>query len=52
MKNKVVSYKKALEGLQDGMSIMIGGFLGVGAPEGLVDRVIQMGVTDLTVIGN
>ena len=52
MKNKVRTATEALAGLQDGMTVMIGGFLGVGAPEGLVTEVLEKGTKDLTVIGN
>jgi len=31
---------------------MIGGFLGVGTPEGIIDQLIENGVENLTVIGN
>ena len=52
MKSKVTSPSHALAGLQDGMTVMIGGFLCVGTPEGLVDEVLAKGSKDLTVIGN
>lgn len=52
MKNKVRTATEALAGLQDGMTVMIGGFLGVGSPEGLVTEVLDKGTKDLTVIGN
>ena len=52
MKNKIRTAAEALAGLQDGMTVMIGGFLGVGAPEGLVTEVLDKGTRDLTVIGN
>lgn len=38
--------------LKDGMSIMVGGFMGVGTPEDLVDAIVESGVKDLTVICN
>lgn len=38
--------------LKDGMSIMVGGFLTNGTPEGLVDLVVKSGVKDLTIICN
>ncbi|MBT9134551.1 MAG: Acetate CoA-transferase subunit alpha [Firmicutes bacterium] len=52
MKNKITSASEALATLQDGMTVMIGGFLCVGTPEGLVDEVLQKGTRELTVIGN
>lgn len=38
--------------LKDGMSIMVGGFLSNGSPERLIDKVIESGVKDLTIICN
>lgn len=49
---KVVDLRQALEQVQDGMKIMIGGFLGVGTPERLVDALVAKGVKNLTIIGN
>jgi len=37
---------------KDGMSLMFGGFGGVGTPPGLVDCLIESGVKDLHLIGN
>ncbi|MDP3487930.1 MAG: acetate CoA-transferase subunit alpha [Bacillota bacterium] len=52
MKSKIRTATEALAELKDGMTVMIGGFLGVGAPEGLVTEVLDKGIKDLTVIGN
>ena len=52
MKTKLSTAKHALAALGHGMTIMIGGFLNVGTPEGLVTEVLDKGVKDLTVIGN
>lgn len=49
---KIIGKEQVLEQLRDGMSIMIGGFLACGTPEGLVDLLIEKGVQDLTIIGN
>jgi len=38
--------------LCDGMTLMIGGFLGVGTPVGLVEQVLRREVRDLTLIVN
>src|SRR3954454_6395963 len=38
--------------IPDGASLMIGGFMGVGTPECLVDELIRQGKRDLTVIAN
>lgn len=37
---------------RDGMTIMFGGFMGVGTPAGLVDALLRSGVERLTLIGN
>lgn len=50
--NKVVDYSSIKPLLKDGMTLMIGGFLGCGTPEGLIDLIIEMGLKDLTIIGN
>ena len=47
---KIVSKEQALEHIKDGMTIMAGGFLAVGAPEILIDGIVAKGVKDLTVI--
>jgi acetate CoA/acetoacetate CoA-transferase alpha subunit len=50
--NKVTTIAQALESVKDGMTVMIGGFLGVGTPELLIDALITKGIKDLTVIAN
>lgn len=50
--NKVTTIAQALESVQDGMTVMIGGFLAVGTPELLVDALLAKGTKDLTVIAN
>lgn len=49
---KQVSMMEALEKVQSGMTVMIGGFLAVGTPETLIDGLLQADVRDLTIIGN
>ena len=46
------SLRDAVAGIPDGASLMIGGFMGVGTPERLLDEILQQGKRDLTVIGN
>ena len=50
--NKVLSIEEAVDKLQDGMTIMIGGFLGCGNPHRIVDAIVEKGVKDLTLICN
>ncbi|MDD4200363.1 MAG: 3-oxoacid CoA-transferase subunit A [Eubacteriales bacterium] len=52
MINKIVTPQEAVAGVEDGMTIMIGGFLGTGSPEILMDALVEKGVKHLTVIGN
>ncbi|MEY8461965.1 3-oxoacid CoA-transferase subunit A [Streptococcus merionis] len=52
VKNKVVSIEKALENIQDGATIIIGGFLTVGGPNKLVDALLAKGTKNLTLIAN
>ena len=52
MKNKLVSMEEAVSHVKDGMTVFIGGFLGVGTPEKIIDALIAKGVQDLTVIAN
>lgn len=51
--DKVVSsYSEAMEGLQDGMTIIAGGFGLCGIPEGLIAQIKTMGTRSLTVVSN
>jgi acetate CoA/acetoacetate CoA-transferase alpha subunit len=47
-----VSAEEAARLIPDGASVMIGGFLGVGSPERIIDALVARGVRSLTVIGN
>jgi len=51
--NKVVTnVKEACEGLQSGMTIMIGGFGLCGIPENCIAEMVELGIDDLTCISN
>lgn len=50
--NKIISIEEAVSKVKDGMTVMIGGFLGVGTPERLIDALVAKGVKDLTIIAN
>lgn len=52
MINKIRTAEEAVAGIRDGMTIMVGGFLGTGSPEILLDALVAKGVKHLTVIGN
>jgi len=51
--DKVVkTYEDALEGMQDNMIIMAGGFGLCGIPEGLINKIVEMGIKGITCISN
>jgi len=51
--NKVVNnVEEALAGIQDGMTLMVGGFGLCGIPENSIARLVELGVKDLTCISN
>lgn len=52
MINKQISISQVSEYLKDGMTIMIGGFLGVGTPDALVQAILDKGIKDITLIAN
>ena len=49
---KFVSLQEAVDQIQDGMTIVIGGFLGCGNPHKVIDALVEKGVKDLTIIAN
>ena len=49
---KLISIEEAVSHVEDGMTVMIGGFLNVGTPEKLIDALVAKGVKDLTLIAN
>ncbi|HOJ88902.1 MAG TPA: acetate CoA-transferase subunit alpha [Pseudothermotoga sp.] len=52
MKNKVITVEQAIEMIPDGATLMIGGFLGDGTPELLVDGLVRSGKKNFTIIAN
>ncbi|MBX7127501.1 MAG: CoA transferase subunit A [Cyclobacteriaceae bacterium] len=52
MTNKVTTYDHVASLLFDGMTLLFGGFGGVGTPPGLVDTLIQSNVRDVHLVGN
>lgn len=48
----VTSYEAAMDGLQDNMTVIAGGFGLCGIPEGLIAQIKKMGTTGLTVVSN
>lgn len=49
---KFVSVREAAAQVKDGMTVMIGGFLGCGNPHKIIDELVKSGVKDLTIIAN
>jgi len=49
---KTVSLEEAVSIIPDGATLMIGGFMGVGTPERLIDEIVRQGKRNLTVIAN
>lgn len=50
--NKQTEWSELGRHFHDGISVMFGGFIGVGTPEGLVALLIEQGTQALTLIGN
>jgi acetate CoA/acetoacetate CoA-transferase alpha subunit len=49
---RTISLQEACAKIPDGASLMIGGFMGVGSPERLIDELVRQGKRNLTVIAN
>ena len=49
---KTVSLEDSVAMIPDGASLMIGGFMGVGTPQRVVDELARQGKRELTVIAN
>ncbi|HEY1326859.1 MAG TPA: 3-oxoacid CoA-transferase subunit A [Casimicrobiaceae bacterium] len=49
---KTTTLEEAVEPIPHGASVMVGGFMGVGTPERLMDEVVRQGKRDLTIIAN
>lgn len=52
MKNKKIPLTDVHPYFRDGMTIMFGGFMGVGTPPLLIEALLESGAKDLTIIGN
>ena len=49
---RVYSYEEAMAGLEDGMTVIAGGFGLCGIPENLIAEIKRKGTRDLTVVSN
>jgi len=50
--NKMISLEDAVNKIQDGMTVMVGGFLGCGTPHRIIDKLVEKGTKNLTLICN
>ncbi|HWL84875.1 MAG TPA: 3-oxoacid CoA-transferase subunit A, partial [Polyangiaceae bacterium] len=49
---RVTSLSEALAGVEDGATVLVGGFGSVGQPDALIDALIEQGARELTVVAN
>jgi acetate CoA/acetoacetate CoA-transferase alpha subunit len=49
---KTTSVSEVVGMIPDGARLMVGGFMGVGTPERIVDEIVNQGKRDLTIIAN
>ncbi|PJC86833.1 branched-chain amino acid dehydrogenase [Vibrio sp. HA2012] len=52
LRKEILTPQQAASKLKDGMTVMVGGFMTVGTPEGLVNAIAESGVKNLTIICN
>lgn len=50
--SKVISMEEAISKIKDNSTIMIGGFIGVGGPNNIIDGLVERKVQNLTIIAN
>ena len=49
---KAVSAEEAVAMIPNGATVMVGGFMGVGTPERLIDELVRQNKSELTIIAN
>ena len=49
---RTIALDRAVAMIPDGATLMIGGFMGVGTPERVIDEIVRQNKRDLTVIAN
>lgn len=49
---RIITVDEAAEQIQDGMSVMVGGFMGCGNPHSVIDALVRQNTKDLTIICN
>ena len=52
MKNKLINLDNLNEIVKDSMTIMVSGFMGCGSPHKIIDKLVELGVKDLTLVCN
>lgn len=52
MKNKVINLDNLNELVKDSMTVMVSGFMGCGSPHKIIDKLVELGVKDLTLVCN
>jgi acetate CoA/acetoacetate CoA-transferase alpha subunit len=52
MRVQTIPVEEAVAKIEDGASLLIGGFMAVGTPERVIDEIVRQGKRDLTVIAN
>ncbi|MDD2965163.1 MAG: CoA transferase subunit A [Bacteroidales bacterium] len=50
--NKIITIQQAVDKIEDGMTLMIGGFMVCGSPTAIIQALVEKGVKNLTVICN
>ena len=50
--SKIITILEAASYVKDGMTVMVGGFMGTGGPNKIMDALVTLGVKDLTIICN
>jgi len=50
--NKLTTIEKAAAHIQNGTTLMYGGFGGIGNPPTIIKNILERGISDLTLIGN
>jgi acetate CoA/acetoacetate CoA-transferase alpha subunit len=49
---QTIPIEEAVAKIEDGASLLVGGFMAVGTPERVIDEIVRQGKRDLTVIAN
>ena len=52
MSKKIISVDEAAAMVKDGMTVMFGGFMAVGSPVSIIDKLVERKVKNLTIICN